>query len=359
MITGNKGEWSEIYTLFKLLGDGVVYAGDADMNRISTLFYPIISVIRQEEKRMKYNPETKSKVVVVYAGENEVMRVPMEDFAKKAIDLLDKIKHAEGRAFSLESIEAFMNSVMCYTLKAKSSDKTDIKLVVHDLRTGTRPVLGFSIKSQLGSSSTLLNPSDATLFTYRVVGHEPISDEDIVRINAIESEGDRLKELMLTGFKLEYYATEHETFENNLMVVDSFMPQIIAQALVNHYTFGINGIEESISQIAMANPVGYTVRDVENFYRIKFKNLLVNVALGMTPAKEWDGKYEANGGYLVVKKDGDIVCYHFYDRNQLEDYLIKNTNFDNPSRSRYHYGSIYRGEDGKAYLKLCLQIRFK
>ncbi len=359
MITGNKGEWSEIYTLFKLLGDGVVYAGDADMNKISTLFYPIISVIRQEEKRMKYEPETKKKVVVVYADNKEVMRVPMESFAKKAIELLKKIKGAEGRAFSLKSIEDFMHSVMCYTLKAKSSDKTDIKLVVHDLRTGTKPVLGFSIKSQLGSNSTLLNPSDATLFTYRVVGDTPISDNDIARINSIESEGERLKEMMTAGYKLDFHTIDHETFENNLMVVDSFMPQIVAQALANHYTFGINGIDDSIALIAKANPLRYKVRDVDNFYRIKFKNLLVNVALGMTPAKEWDGRYEANGGYLVVKKDGDIVCYHFYDRNQLEDYLLKNTNFDNPSRSRYHYGSIYRGEDGKAYLKLCLQIRFK
>lgn len=359
MITGNKGEWSEVYTLFKLLGDGVVYAGDADMNKISSLFYPIISVIRQEEKRMKYDPETKSKVVIVYADDKEVMRVPMDSFAKKALELLDEIKKAEGRSFSLQSIEGFMHSVMCYTLKAKSSDKTDIKLVVHDLRTGTRPVLGFSIKSQLGSSSTLLNPSDATLFTYKVVGNIPISDDDIEHINAIESECDRLKEMMLAGYKLEYYATDHATFENNLMIVDSYMPRIVAMALANHYTFGINGIDDSIEIIAKANPMGYKVHDVDNIYRIKFKNLLVNVALGMTPAKDWNGKYEANGGYLVVKKDGDIVCYHFYDRNQLEDYLFKNTNFDNPSRSRYHYGSIYRGEDGKAYLKLCLQIRFK
>lgn len=33
-ITGNKGEWSEIYTLLKLLGEGKVYAGDQNLNRI-------------------------------------------------------------------------------------------------------------------------------------------------------------------------------------------------------------------------------------------------------------------------------------------------------------------------------------
>ena len=49
-LTGNKGEWSEIYTLFKLLGDGVVYAGDQNLNKIQDLFYPIIMIIRQEKE---------------------------------------------------------------------------------------------------------------------------------------------------------------------------------------------------------------------------------------------------------------------------------------------------------------------
>lgn len=49
-LTGNKGEWSEIYTLFKLLGDGVVYAGDQNLNKIQDLFYPIIMILRQEKE---------------------------------------------------------------------------------------------------------------------------------------------------------------------------------------------------------------------------------------------------------------------------------------------------------------------
>ena len=46
-INGNKGEWSEIYTLFKLLGDGKVYAGDANMNKME-IFYPIMEILREE-----------------------------------------------------------------------------------------------------------------------------------------------------------------------------------------------------------------------------------------------------------------------------------------------------------------------
>ena len=40
--TANKGEWSEIYALFKLLGEKRVYAGDGNLNKIEDLFYPIL-----------------------------------------------------------------------------------------------------------------------------------------------------------------------------------------------------------------------------------------------------------------------------------------------------------------------------
>ena len=69
-------------------------------------------------------------------------------------------------------------------------------------------------------------------------------------------------------------------------------------------------------------------------------------------------KYDANGGYLVVRKDGEVVCYHFYNRNDIEDYLYYNTRFERASRSRYGFGSLYRGDDGQVYIKLNLQIRF-
>ena len=46
-LSGNKGEWSEIYTLFRLLGEGKVHAADANMNKLA-LYYPILNIIREE-----------------------------------------------------------------------------------------------------------------------------------------------------------------------------------------------------------------------------------------------------------------------------------------------------------------------
>ena len=52
-LTGNKGEWSEIYTLFRLLGEGKVHAGDENLNKLE-LYYPILNVIREESKKYEY-----------------------------------------------------------------------------------------------------------------------------------------------------------------------------------------------------------------------------------------------------------------------------------------------------------------
>lgn len=49
-MTGNIGEWSELYTLFKLLADGKLYAADADTNKIPDIYYDIIKVLRKEKE---------------------------------------------------------------------------------------------------------------------------------------------------------------------------------------------------------------------------------------------------------------------------------------------------------------------
>ena len=158
---------------------------------------------------------------------------------------------------------------------------------------------------------------------------------------------------------LEYSDIEHQTFKNNLLFLDTCMPDFIASCLVcDSMPNSTSNIKDTVEIVAAQNPFVFT-GDVVAFYEHKIKVLLIDAALGMTPAKEWKGHYDANGGYLVVKSDGDIVCYHFYNKNDVEDYLYNNTRFDRASRTRYDYGKLYRGEDAVVYMKLNLQIRFK
>ena len=63
------------------------------------------------------------------------------------------------------------------------------------------------------------------------------------------------------------------------------------------------------------------------------------------------------GGYLIVKENGDVLCYHIYNRNEFENYLFNNTKLDTASSSRHDFGTIYE-QNEELYFKLNLQIRF-
>jgi HpaII restriction endonuclease. len=358
MITGNKGEWSEIYTLFKLLGDGKVHAGDADMNKLP-LYYPILNVVREESKNYEYKPDSDKHIVIINGNGEELARISMNRFLQESQNLLENIKAGKGNgAFSIPSAENFMEEVYCEKLKAKSADKADIHIVIHDLRTNMTPMLGFSIKSQLGSPSTLLNAGTTTNIAYRIVGSVPMDADGAASINSINDHIPRIQAIYNQGYELQFAQVKNSTFENNLLFLDSCMPEFIARCLIVDSRDSDSSVRHAVEEVAKQNPFGYK-GNVLKYYEHKMKQLLLASALGMTPAKEWTGRFDANGGYLVVRKDGEIVCYHFYNQNDVEDYLYNNTRFERASRSRYDFGMIYCAADNTFKIDLNLQIRFK
>jgi hypothetical protein len=58
-----------------------------------------------------------------------------------------------------------------------------------------------------------------------------------------------------------------------------------------------------VDLLGKRDPLGY---GDPMMYTYKFKKILCSRALGMKPAKPWDGLDEANGGYIIVKTDGEI-----------------------------------------------------
>jgi HpaII restriction endonuclease len=352
MLTANKGEWSEIYTFFKLLSEKRLYSGDANVNKIPNLFYPILKILR-EESRGEFEYSFEDNVVVVI-GNNEEIRVPSQDFAEKTNELYREIRTNTG-TFALPEIEKFMESVHCYSIKAKSTDKTDIKIIVHDLRTGMQPTLGFSIKSEVGAASTILNASiDNTNFLYRLNG---ITTFEADSINQIEEFTGKFNKMSEIGVNVEFINIVRDRFRNNLMYVDYCLPDILARMLVIFYSSPTNKLTDITAQIRSENILNFDLSDNQDFYEHKVKRFLTDITLGMKPASVWRGEYEATGGYLIVKEDGDVVCYHIYNRNQFENYLFHNTKFDTPSTTRHLFGNIYQ-ENGEFFIKLNLQIRF-
>jgi type II restriction enzyme len=357
MITGNKGEWSEIYSLFKLLGDKNLFAGDVNLNKVEELFYPIIKIIRIENGgNFEYAIEGN---LVIISGGIEELRIPVKTFLTKSAELLTEIKGSTG-SFSIPEIETFMKSINCQTLKAKSTSKTDIRIVIHDQRINQTAELGFSIKSQLGGEATLLNAGKTTNFIYQVLDFKATSVE-IESINEIDTRSkikDRIEAIKSKGGRLKFINLEQDIFKNNLVLIDSLLPNIVAEILNTFFTTSLSSIKDLTENINSNNPINYDNKYSHSFYEYKIKRFLTDVALGMTPSKVWSGVYDATGGYLIVKENGDVLCYHIYNRNQFEDYLFANTKLETASSTRHDFGKIYE-ENGCFYFKLNLQIRFK
>lgn len=357
MITGNKGEWSEIYTLFKLLGDKILQPGDENIMKIENVFYPIIKILRSGTNG-NYEYSIQDDIVLI-SGNEEVLRIPIQEFKEKAIFLLNLIKLNRETTFSIPEIEQFMLSINCISLKADSNTKTDITIVVHDQRTNQQPTLGFSIKSQLGNPSTLLNAGRTTNFIFKINGLN-LDEEEIIAVNSIETRSkikDRIEYLENRRGVFEFARTEQKVFSNNLVLIDSLLPQILASMIFNFYTSNSSKIIDLISKVEEDNPLNFDISDKHKFYTYKTKRLLTDIALGMMPSKVWSGEYDATGGYLIVKEDGDVLCYHIYNKNEFENYLINNTKLDTASSTRHDFGCIYE-ENDELFFKLNLQIRF-
>jgi type II restriction enzyme len=298
-------------------------------------------------------------LVIIKNGEEEI-RISVLEFQKQARFLFIKLKEKTNATFSIPEIENFINSFNSHSLKAKSTVKSDIKIVIHDQRTATNPELGFSIKSQLGGASTLLNAGKTTNFIFKI-DNLSLTQNQISEINSIDTRSkikDRIEKITEFGGSLEFQKTESSIFGNNLILIDSALPKIIAESLRLFFTSTYSTIVELTNQISSKNPLDYNLETNHPFYSYKIKRFLTDIALGMMPSKVWTGELDATGGYLVVKENGDILCYHIYNRNEFEDYLFTNTKLETASSTRHEFGKIYE-ENGVLYFKLNLQIRFK
>jgi len=357
MITGNKGEWSEIYTLFKLLGDRQLFLGNKEIEKLEGIVYPILRVLRTENNG-DFEYSIKDEIILISGGK-EVLKIAIIEFKEKAKFLLEKIKSNKERTFSVPEIEKFMQSINCISLKASSTAKTDITIVVHDQRTNQQPTLGFSIKSQLGSPSTLLNAGKTTNFIFKICNTK-LTALKINGINSIESRSkimDRINSILEVKGNFEFIKTEKPIFSNNLILIDSKLPEILSEIVYGFYSSRKSSLVHLVENINTKNPLNFDNSNEHKFYEYKIKRFLTDIALGMMPSKVWTGQYDATGGYLIIKQNGDVLCYHIYNRNEFENYLFNNTKLDTASSSRHDFGTIYI-ENGELYFKLNLQIRF-
>lgn len=234
--------------------------------------------------------------------------------------------------------------------------------------------------------------------SYSVLCHDP-SPEEIDTFNGFRRFSEKLAYLEKLGCRPEFKKTD-DIFGMNLRMIDSRLPEIISLLLLRYYTTDENTVFGLTKMISETNPENIpeipgnsrlrhvaaagndqtgrqrlrsekisaaadpgtsyhtSGNNVFDFYAHKIKDFLTTIALGMVPGTGWNGEFQVNGGYIIVREDGEVLCYHFYNRNEFRDYLFENTKLDTPSSSRHKFGKIEKDDDGSLVIKLNLQIRF-
>ena len=374
----NNGEWAEVYIFFKVISDRKLYTADADFNPIKDIYLDVISVLREEVQGETYRYQTGDKVIILL-NRKPIGEVPVSEFIKYK-DLLWKLLEENTKTtFSSEKIEKFLNSIHIYNPKSPShiiskfnGGTVDIVIETKD-RSGVNRILGFSCKSDLRASSTLLNAShDNTNFIFEVTGS--MDDEKMDKFNNIFKKtsrkgkvcydiatSDRMHYLRKIGCDLKFVDTAKTLAKENLIKCGGKeMPAIVAGMLKKFYFENLSGatdMEDCIAYLSDNDIAEYGFEDLQQTYRGKIAHLLLCTFTGMRLGSKWNGRQEVNGGYIVVKNNGDVVAFHSTIADEFKDFLVAKMLMESPSHSRHKDMYIFK-ENGKYYLKLALQLRF-
>lgn len=349
--TYNKGEWSEFYVFLHVLATGKLHAADSDLQKIPHIYYNILAAIKND---IKYVRDTSNQKIVFNFEGNRISMSIIEFIALEKI-VIEKINKSSG-TFSIQETEPILKELKIDTIKEKSLTKGDIQLQIHDDYTGFEPILSFSIKSYLGSKPTLLNASNGTVLTYELT--RELDDNKIQKINEIDGHSkvkNRIATIRELNSDLKYKNIPASIFKENLQMVDYRMPEIISEIFLESYFVRGKKMEDVVNSYLDRHP-----DEKPEIIIYKVKEFLVAIALGMVPLTSWSGLDEATGGYIVVKDDSEVICYHIYDRNRLKNYLYNYTKFDTPSMGRYseHKAGFIQKLGNEQIFNLVMQVRF-
>ena len=355
-IKKNKGEWSEFYTFLKLVFDKKIHFSDQLLNN--------------KKEFVKVNKVTNLNinqyVKILSNGNIEVYekeihkKLNSNTFSEKDLNNIKKqIIGGEGSAFELPDIFIIFNKLGIKIPKGgNSSQKADINLdfFYNDQNFNN---IGLSIKSFLGSKPTLLNASGSnTNFIYELPN---FNDQLLNKINDINSKSkiiDRVQSIYKNGSNLIFKKLETDNSEYNLKLIDSNMPYILSEMLIESYRNRVKKLSQNLANVFRNNKSLKSSTDDLNSYNVKIKRLLISIALGMFTGQKWDGKNTAEG-MIVVKDDGSQHLFHIIKMSDLEDFLFKSSKFESPPSRKHRYGSVVKEKDGKYYFKLNLQIRIE
>ena len=346
--TGNKGEWSEVYAALSIWYDRQIIGSTEELEQDPVKRWAVDMV-----NVPGHLPGTKLLIRdnQLIVEQNAISSIWFSEQANnEKNNLLERIKTSTTRTFRLPKDSKIIGVFKKCTDESPQT-KSDLILSVYDALTNQFVSRGFNVKSQLGARSSLLNASKRTNFRFKL---NPASQEYI--------QGYRPRKCMpdkVSASALEWISMDAQ-FKANLELIDSNLPRILSWLLIWYYQYGTNcSFCEATTHLEKQNPL--EVQNPSTYYSLKLQEFLIACGLGMSPGKPWNGNYEADGGYIIVKNDGALVTFYLIDaelKTRLGRYLLSKCFLDTPSTTRHGFGDIVREEPGDmSFIDLNLQIR--
>ena len=350
-----KKEWCELYTFFRLLADGKVVLGTAEA-KIGETSWPIAMIQREEhDGTRRYYIEEES---VRIEGETGVKSMPREDFGIVADLILQAVKSSsENDVTSPEGVEEFLDEAGIFDLEAKTEDRTDFSVAFWHPEA---PVRGFNVRSRLSAMNPLLDGGRAANLKLEQSGIK-FATPTVNKINALPESPNEVSERMMLierlGGVLKYSDVADRVFRSNLLMIDLHFPRVLTEMIRIMHLDGISRISELTEVIKQMNPLKIKDELINKhcFYEFKIKQFLMALALGMRPAKIYNGQDSAVEGILLVGVNGEVLCYHKSEKQVMEDFLFRNTRLEKGSLDKDKYGFLEK-ENGVYYFKLNAKI---
>lgn len=366
----NRGEWAELYTLAKILGEGHLICQLSEKKTV----LEVTGVTRTtKSETLRYTIES-AKISL----NGEMLRVTQRDLLLHCSTLQNDLTAERDKtgAFASAAGEKLANELRISSIKAESKTKSDIQITVSDSSTKEQITNGYSIKLVGGNDASIVNASDHTRFTYEVAGIAPV----LALSPEFQIRGEPAKVIARihdSGGWLKFRRWASDAYVENLSFVDTTMPLILAEALYQSYFCGrgrgIKKMAEVLSKQA-SPPNGdhlfalhtksgalsrfSTGKRKQQWLEHKLKDFLVAHATSMNPSVPWDGEIAVTGGILFVDTaTGTIVNNPVYDLNRFKQILFNGCAFDSPSTTKFNYGFVYHGPDGTPLFDLVLAVR--
>lgn len=116
-MSGNKGEWSELYVFMKLLSQGRVYAANEKVEKIEDVYYPILKIMREETRGEIIDYIIGDNQINVEMHSNRILSIDRKEMGNQADRLLSEIATHSG-SFELEDVAKFANGIKVTKIKA-------------------------------------------------------------------------------------------------------------------------------------------------------------------------------------------------------------------------------------------------